>query len=99
MTIQGTIIKIGETETVGTNGFTKRLLVIESEAKFNNTIPVEFLKEKGDMLNKFALGDLVEVSINIGGREHNGKFYPSITGWKITATGPDPVTNSDEVPF
>ena len=49
---------------------------------------IEFLKEKGDLLNAYKEGDKVKVSINIGGREWTSpqgevRYFNSITGWRI----------------
>jgi len=86
MQVEGRITHIGQTETVGSNGFTKRLLVVDTGAQYDPTVPIEFKKDKVALLDNLQTGQTVKVSINLGGRMYNDKYYPSITGWKIEAT-------------
>jgi hypothetical protein len=84
MTITGTVHHIGQTEVIS-DKFSKRLLVVATEDKFNNLAPIEFTKEKTGLLDGLQIGQSVSVEANVGGREYSGKYYPSITGWKLTA--------------
>lgn len=85
--VTGKIIKIGETETVGSAGtFKKRQLVVETEEQYKQSIPIDFVQDKTDLLNVFVVGDDVKVGINIRGNEYNGKYYVSLNGWKIDKT-------------
>ena len=83
MNIKGTVKQVTETETVGTKGFLKRTLVITTDDKYPQHIPIEFIQEKTNLLDDIAEGETVDVSINLRGSEWNGKFYASIQGWKI----------------
>jgi single-strand DNA-binding protein len=84
MEITGKIIVIGETETVGTKGFQKRLLVVETDdPKYPQKIPLEFVKDKTEVLDNFSVGQQVTVSFNLRGNEYNGRYYLSAQGWKI----------------
>ena len=85
MQVEGKVAHIGQTETVGSNGFTKRLLVVDTGAQYDALTPIEFKKDKVASLDNLSVGQTVKVSINLGGREYGGKYYPSITGWKIEA--------------
>ena len=87
MELQGSVKKLGEVQTFS-SGFTKRELVIVTEEQYPQPINIEFLKEKGDLLNSLNEGDRVKVSINIGGREWTSpqgevKYFNSITGWRV----------------
>jgi hypothetical protein len=84
MTIKGTVHHIGYTEVIS-DKFSKRLLVVATEDKFNNLAPIEFTKEKTGLLDGLQIGQSVSVEANVGGREYSGKYYPSITGWKLNA--------------
>lgn len=83
MELKGKIILIGSTENVGTNGFTKRQLVIETLEQYPQKIPVDFVKDKTSMLDGKNIGDEVTLGINIRGNEYNGKYFCNIQGWKI----------------
>jgi len=83
MEIQGTIIKIGDTEVVGQKGFKKRQIVIKTDAQYPQTIPVDFTQDKCSWLDKYLINQFVSISVNIQGNEWQGKYYVGLQGWKI----------------
>lgn len=88
MEIQGRIKMIDETKTYGSNGFRKREVVITTEEQYPQHILVEFVQDKTDLLNSYAAGQLVKISINLRGREWvnpqgETKYFNSIQGWRI----------------
>lgn len=84
-TITGTIHHIGDTETIGDKGFRKRLLVIKTAAQYDGLIPIEAKKDDCGILDRFAIGQQVKADIYIGGREWNGRYFPSLTLKSIEA--------------
>lgn len=82
MEIIGTIRILNDTETFN-SGFEKRELIIDTEDQYSQPLSVQFLQDKVSLLNGYGVGDRVKIGINLRGREHNGKFYNSIVGWKI----------------
>jgi len=82
MKITGIIHLIGAEENVSDN-FKKKLLVINTEGSHPQFIPIQFGNMKIDLLNGLTHGQKVKVHINIRGREHGGKYYATIEGWKI----------------
>lgn len=97
MEVKGVIHLIKETEVIGEKGFRKRLLVVKTEAKYKNLIPIEFTQDGVDMLDGYYEGDEVSVAINVGGQEWNGKYFASINGWKISKAddAPEPKSNGN----
>ena len=88
MELQGKIKLIDETKTYGNNGFRKRELVITTEEQYPQTIMIEFVQDKTDLLNNYQVGQDVKISINIRGREWvnpqgETKYFNSIQGWRI----------------
>lgn len=88
MEIQGKIKFIGETATFGNNGFRKRELAITTEEQYPQTILIEFVQDKCDLLNNYKVGHNVKVSINLRGREWTNpqgevKYFNTIQGWRI----------------
>ncbi|WP_347373350.1 DUF3127 domain-containing protein [Aequorivita sp. Q41] len=88
MELQGKIKVIDETKTYGSNGFRKRELVITTEEQYPQTIMIEFVQDKTDLLNSYKVGQDVKVSINVRGREWvnpqgETKYFNSIQGWRI----------------
>ena len=83
MEITGSVKLIGKTEEVGTNGFTKRLLVVTTNDQYPQDLPIDFVKDKTFLLDSFKIGDAVTVGINLRGSEYNGRYYLNAQGWKI----------------
>ena len=87
MELVGKIKVVGELETFA-SGFTKKLLVLMTDDQYPQNIGIEFMKDKIDLLNNYAVGQDVKVSINLGGREWinpqgEAKYFNSVTGWRI----------------
>ena len=88
MEVQGKIKLIGETQTVGSNGFRKRELVVTTEEQYPQHWSIDFVQDKTDLLNNFQVGQTVKVGINLRGREWispqgETKHFNSIQGWRI----------------
>lgn len=88
MEIQGRIIKISPTQTVGQNGFQRRDVVISTEEQYPQYIPFDFVQEKCVLLDNFQVGQLVRISFNIRGREWvnpqgETKYIVNLQGWRI----------------
>ncbi|MCF6307156.1 MAG: DUF3127 domain-containing protein [Flavobacteriaceae bacterium] len=96
MEVQGKIKVIGETQTFGSNGFRKREVVVTTAEQYPQSIMVEFVQDKTDLLNNFAIGQDVKISINLKGREWTNpqgeiKYFNSIQGWRIENLATAPV--------
>jgi hypothetical protein len=82
--VQGELIVIGDTETIGAKGFKKRLAVVKTDETYPQTIPVEFTQDKVSLLDNFNTGDIVKIGINLRGTEWKGKYFANIQGWQIS---------------
>jgi len=88
MEVQGTIKLIDETKTYGSNGFRKRELVLTTDEQYPQHLMIEFVQDKTDLLNNFQVGQQVNISINLRGREWvnpqgETKYFNSIQGWRV----------------
>ena len=88
MEVQGSIKVIGEVQEISAT-FKKRELVVSTDEQYPQTLSIEFIQDKTDLLNKFEIGQNVKVGINLRGREWENpqtkeiKFFNSIQGWRI----------------
>jgi len=92
--VLGTIKVINETQNI-TASYRKRELVVTTNEQYPQHILIEFGQDKCDVLNNYKVGDSVDVSINIRGREWTNpqgevKYFNSIQGWKINKTAETP---------
>ena len=88
MEVIGKIKKIDETKTFGSNGFRKREMVITTDEQYPQMLLIEFVQDKCDLLDQYAVGDEVRININLRGREWinpegEAKYFNSIQGWRI----------------
>ncbi|MGB0897201.1 MAG: DUF3127 domain-containing protein [Flavobacteriaceae bacterium] len=98
MEIQGKIKLVGQTQTFGSNGFRKREVVITTEEQYPQSLLVEFVQDKCDLLNAYQAGQQVKISINLRGREWvnpqgETKYFNSIQGWRIENLMPAQASN------
>jgi len=87
MQINGTIRVINPEQQVSAS-FRKRELVVTTAEQYPQHILIEFGQDKCDLLNSYKVGDNVQVSINLRGREWvnpqgETKYFNSIQGWRI----------------
>ena len=102
MELQGKIKMIGKTETYGEKGFRKRELVITTDEQYKQTILIEFVQDKTDLLDSFKVGEDVKIGINVRGREWinpkgETKYFNSIQGWNINKTASDKLVEGAKI--
>ena len=88
MEVQGKVKLIGEIQKIGSKGFVKAELIVETDGEYPQPINIEFTGDNTDFLTKLSVGDLVKVFINLRGREWTSpegvvKYFNSIQGWKV----------------
>lgn len=109
MEIIGKIKVLNETQNIGDNGFRKREVVITTDEKYPQHILVEFIQDKCELLNDYAVGQDVNISINLRGREWINpegivKYFNSFQGWRIELTNsqdsiPNAIPESEQASF
>ncbi len=87
MEVSGKVKVVGDEQQVSPT-FKKRELVVTTDEQYPQSIMIEFVQDKSDLLNNVVVGENVKVSINLGGREWvnpqgETKYFNSIKGWRI----------------
>ncbi|WP_396174676.1 DUF3127 domain-containing protein [Flavobacterium sp.] len=87
MEVTGKVKVVGAVQQVSPT-FKKRELVVTTDEQYPQSIMIEFVQDKSDLLNTVTVGENVKVSINLGGREWvnpqgETKYFNSIKGWRI----------------
>jgi Domain of unknown function (DUF3127) len=88
MEVSGRIKMIDVTKEVGSSGFKKRDVVVTTDEQYPQSILVQFVQDKCDLLNNFQINDNVKIDINLRGREWvnpQGEtvYFNTIQGWRI----------------
>jgi hypothetical protein len=95
----GKVIVLGNTEEVGQNGFTKRMVVVETAEQYPQKLAIDFVKDKTAVLDSYKVGDEVKVSVNLRGTEYNGRYFVNLQGWKIEKQGANNEPSAEFDPF
>jgi hypothetical protein len=100
--LEGKIINVTEVQHFGDNGFCKRVVTVQTEQQYDNTIPVEFVKNDAENFNG-SVGDSITINFSLAGREHNDKYFVnlrcgtySIEGAPVAEEAP---VEEDDLPF
>lgn len=103
MQYEGKIIYIGDVETVGQNGLQKRTFVLEeiTDREFKGSIAVDLIKDKTALIDNYNVGDVVKVSLNSRANlaQTSGRYYNSITAWRIEGGNAASSSQNDDLPF
>lgn len=95
MEVTGKIKMIDQTKEVGSAGFKKRDVVVTTDEQYPQSILVQFVQDKCDLLNNFQVGDAVKIDINLRGREWinpqgEAVYFNTIQGWRIGKVQAEP---------
>lgn len=98
------IIFIGDVETVGNNWLQKRTIVLEeiNDREFKWSLAFDLMKDKTSYIDKYSIGDVVTVHLNLKANfsEKSGRYYQSISGWRIEGNKKTQEVSTDEIlPF
>ena len=89
------IKSIGEIKTFGDAGFKVVKFVVETSEQYPQVLELQCTQDKADNLIKFnKVGDNVDCSINLRGREWTNKegvvkVFNTIEAWKVFKAEPD----------
>ena len=79
----------------------KQEFILETQGQYPKKICFSIWGEKVDQFN-LAVGDLVNVSVDLESREYNGRWYTEARAWKIAKEGSgsgNVATPIDQEPF
>lgn len=90
MNIEGKIHKIGETQQISQK-FQKREIVIKTEGDYPQFIGCQLTQDKCHLADQFSVGQEVNASINLRGREWTSKtgevkYFNTLEIWKMTTS-------------
>ena len=56
------------------------------DEKYPQSIQFQVMNDRIQEIDKFTIGEEVEVSFDVRGREHNGKYYNTLNAFKIESS-------------
>jgi single-strand DNA-binding protein len=86
-TIEGKVIDFAPAKARGDKGFRIGQLVVETGGQYPQQVPVEFAGKHADLHGVCTIGDDVRVYFDVRGREWKGRWYASLSGWKVEKIG------------
>jgi hypothetical protein len=97
-TIKGAIKLINPIKVISDKFSVREFVVTTPDAKYPQDILFQTINDKMDVLESLGVGQQVEVSYNVRGREFNGRYYNTLDAWKVEVIGGQTVetTNNDE---
>ena len=86
--VKGTLKRVGNIETVGSNNFTKRTFVVETKEQYPQTLEFQLTKDRVDIIEVYATGEEMEVHFNLRGRDWTNpqgeiKTFNTLECWKL----------------
>lgn len=93
----GVVEEVGQTQSFGSNGFTKRDVIIgndvDSPSKYPNPVKFTFKKDNCSLLDGISKGQRAKIRFAIDGRRWEGQrgvqFFVDLTGLKIEVLNAD----------
>ena len=101
-TIKGAIKLINPIKVITDKFSVREFVVTTPDAKYPQDILFQTVNDKMDVLESLGVGQQVEVSYNVRGREFNGRYYNTLDAWKVQIIGQAAQTtnnNDDDLPF
>jgi hypothetical protein len=105
-TIKGAIKLINPIKVISDKFSVREFVVTTPDAKYPQDILFQTVNDKMAVLESLGVGQQVEVSYNVRGREFNGRYYNALDAWKIEVTGSkpsqpstQPIELDDDLPF
>jgi hypothetical protein len=97
-TIKGAIKLINPIKVISDKFSVREFVVTTPDEKYPQDILFQTVNDKMAVLESLGVGQQVEVSYNVRGREFNGRYYNTLDAWKVEVIGGQTVetTNNDE---
>jgi len=88
MELKGKVVQILQAQTgMGKKGqWKKQEFILETQAQYPKKICLSAWGDKIDQFN-LAVGDMVNVAVDLESREYNGRWYTEARAWKLDKEG------------
>ncbi len=99
-TLKGELKVIGDTQQVSDSFKKREFVVVDASGQYAQTISFQAVQDRVDLLNNMKVGDSVEVTFFLRGREWTNpkdntvRYFNSLDAWKIEPIGAGGTTAS-----
>lgn len=87
MELTGTVIEVLPIENIKDN-FSIRKIVIDTGARYGNTVPLQFTNERIEQIPENILGQKVTVYFDILGNKYQEKYFVNLNAYKLVSDNP-----------
>ena len=81
--LKGKLIHKGEVKQVSEKFKVMDFVIETQDEKYAQSIQFQLMNDRISEMDKYGLGELLDVTFDIRGREYNGKYYNSLNAYKI----------------
>lgn len=99
--LSGAIKMIGDTISVSEKFSKREFVVTDTTSMYPQDIIFQFTQDKCSLLDSYGLGQIVEVSFNLKGREWTSpqgevKYFNTLEAWKISNESSPAIVQENE---
>ena len=84
--LKGKLIHKGDAKQVSEKFRVMDFVIETLDEKYPQKIQLQILNDRIAEMDKYSLGEELEVSFDIRGREYNGKYYNSLNAYKVESS-------------
>ena len=84
--LKGKLIHKGDAKQVSENFRVMDFVIETPDEKYRQKVQFQAANDRIQDVNMLAIGEELEVSFDIRGREYNGKYYNSLNAYKIESS-------------
>jgi len=92
-TLKGELKVIGDVQQISESFKKREFVVVDASGQYAQTIMFQAVQDRVDLLNNFKVGDNVEVTFFLRGREWTNpkdgaiRYFNSLDAWKVEPLG------------
>jgi len=100
-TLKGELKVIGDVQQISDSFKKREFVVVDASGQYAQTISFQAVQDRVDLLNNFKLGDNVEVTFFLRGREWTNpkdgvvRYFNSLDAWKVEPLGGGTAATAD----
>ena len=101
-TLKGELKVIGDVQQISDSFKKREFVVVDASGQYAQTINFQAVQDRVDLLNNFKVGDNVEVTFFLRGREWTNpkdgmvRYFNSLDAWKVEPLGGGTATTPDK---